>query len=1566
MNGSIPFRGGILHSWRLNRLMRLLLCIVLLFLVWLAQAQDKPVYDVWRERPLNQNDLAFWYQGSALGRADISDITQDSTGYIWMATSEGLLRFDGNDVKTYDLSNVDAFERDAFVQIVSGPKAELWMASEEDLFYLKDDEFKLWTDSLGQLQTGISCLEFDSQGQLWAVANNILYRVNGNHSVKDPLGIGEIKSLIKCQENKLWMVDKEGEVFTLDGNTLSPMPQLKPLFEQQILHAIGTIERVIYVALENGQVYRVDESGPHIIKLNEKPKAGITGEIIHSLFADSQGFIWVQSHDNLYRLNGTESEEVHWSFGLNDYHVNDVFEDRDGDFWISTYSGLGFLYQSAVGFMAYYEGDEAALTSSVIEDSKGNRWVGSTNFGLLMIKDHKLIEAPTLSSFSKSILTIIERKNGDLLLGGEDGLIQVRFDGSKFIMIDKLSTLPTRAVYEDSFGQLWINQTGENNEQITKLVGASAIQIQELNGKRVYFWYETEDKGLLLGTNSGLYLRTQDTMKLLGKELGLQTETFVTYEEHKGKVWLSSKSRGLVEWDGDSLRIINSKNNFRIKSSSSMTMDDQGGAWFGVNFGVFYTPIKEFENLISENDSLHNVEFYAISSSDNSEGYPLKWKTSNGEIFLTTDRGLVEIHPQFKPVRKPILDIESYSVTTEVFPIKNDLIRLSRDESNVLINYSAIDFLNYDNLEFEFTLEGFDDQWHRAEQRTTAVYTNLPGGTYTFKLRLTHHDDVLVKSITLVKEPKWVETAWFKMILGLLIAFLVIAFIRWRNYRVRQKNKDLQKEVGLRTAELEEVLSSLEETVEERTEALTKTIEQLNMAMDVGKLASFIEDYDEEGNLINGIYVDQFYDLTGYSEEEVPRSREGWDTLIHPDDLNKVNQEFQLITESYKLGNEFIADFWSEYRVKHKSGNYIWMESISKVVERHANGAIKKFVGIVADIDERKRTELERLESEEKFRHVFAAGPNGLLLVNEQGGLELFNDCAASIFSYRKNEFKKLSIEKLVPIYSKRKGKFNLQYIRDQSLEDPKEVLYGVKGDGSQIPIKVSMSPLKIKDDELTLLVITDITHELEMEDALEQSRKQLRLDRDKYQSVFENINDALFIIECDEDKFKFIEFNTVEEEITGLTNDQVAGKYTHELFPKFSEYLDWRYASCRDTGEIVTYQERLKFQEDELDFETSLVPLKENGKVVRIIGIAHDITELIKSQKVIKDREEKLSFALDATQDAVLDWELKTGLVDVSPVLYRMLGYKMNSVNEHILGIIKLINKSDLDVSTEHELIGQIEFVGDRQFARELRMKMFDGNWLWVLLRGKLVRSDTGEAKRFIGTISDISKEKQKTKEKLEAILETEDNERRRISREIHDGLQQTLTISALNMEFIKRELSKLSVMGQKKYTQGWEYLQKSIAESRSVAHTLMPKAIVDFGLVSACKSLIMEFNNSVEEVFFHFEHNLKSEQSFDQNIEVTLYRILQEALNNIIKYADATQVNVQLRDYNDILMLTIEDDGKGFNLEDVKMKDKGLGLKSMQNRIEAISGVLEIDSAPGRGTVILVQIPKDVLTEV
>jgi signal transduction histidine kinase len=175
-----------------------------------------------------------------------------------------------------------------------------------------------------------------------------------------------------------------------------------------------------------------------------------------------------------------------------------------------------------------------------------------------------------------------------------------------------------------------------------------------------------------------------------------------------------------------------------------------------------------------------------------------------------------------------------------------------------------------------------------------------------------------------------------------------------------------------------------------------------------------------------------------------------------------------------------------------------------------------------------------------------------------------------------------------------------------------------------------------------------------------------------------------------------------------------------------------------------------------------------------------------------------------------------------------------------------------------------------------------------------------------------------------------------------------------------LKKDLEGLGSKALEKFELGRKYLKNSIAESRSVAHALMPKEIVDFGVLSAFENTINDIDKSQEETEFHFSHNLESGRLSNLQIEITLFRILQEALNNINKYARASTVHIQLKEYDDIFMLTIEDDGQGFDIEEMREKGSGLGFKSMQNRLDAINGFLEINSVPGQGTEILVEINK------
>ena len=201
---------------------------------------------------------------------------------------------------------------------------------------------------------------------------------------------------------------------------------------------------------------------------------------------------------------------------------------------------------------------------------------------------------------------------------------------------------------------------------------------------------------------------------------------------------------------------------------------------------------------------------------------------------------------------------------------------------------------------------------------------------------------------------------------------------------------------------------------------------------------------------------------------------------------------------------------------------------------------------------------------------------------------------------------------------------------------------------------------------------------------------------------------------------------------------------------------------------------------------------------------------------------------------------------------------------------------------------------------------------------------------------------------------MSAELRERSRISKELHDGLQQTLSATFHSMESLKKGIAQLDDAMQKRYIRGKELLQRSIQESREIAHRLLPKVIEDNGLYVAMQALVDGLKGPSLTISYH--HNLEADLELDKQIELTIYRIAQESLTNVLKYAKAKHVDMQLLLYEDEIMLTLEDDGVGFNAQ--KVTD-GYGLMSMKNRAAAVGGFVQIDSRPGKGTNVLLTIP-------
>ena len=206
---------------------------------------------------------------------------------------------------------------------------------------------------------------------------------------------------------------------------------------------------------------------------------------------------------------------------------------------------------------------------------------------------------------------------------------------------------------------------------------------------------------------------------------------------------------------------------------------------------------------------------------------------------------------------------------------------------------------------------------------------------------------------------------------------------------------------------------------------------------------------------------------------------------------------------------------------------------------------------------------------------------------------------------------------------------------------------------------------------------------------------------------------------------------------------------------------------------------------------------------------------------------------------------------------------------------------------------------------------------------------------------------------QQIEAVLEGQEEERRKIARELHDGVGQSLSGVKLKWESVIDSLKDPSIKASISNIAG--LLDTAASEIRTISHQMLPKELEQFGLISAMKGIVKFANENSSIAFSFYSHNI--ENRLPENIELGVFRITQELVSNIHKHSKATEVSIQLLKRNSYLILIMEDNGVGFDYNAIK--NKGIGLMNIQSRVNGMSGVLNYETSPGNGTIITVRIP-------
>jgi two-component system NarL family sensor kinase len=205
-------------------------------------------------------------------------------------------------------------------------------------------------------------------------------------------------------------------------------------------------------------------------------------------------------------------------------------------------------------------------------------------------------------------------------------------------------------------------------------------------------------------------------------------------------------------------------------------------------------------------------------------------------------------------------------------------------------------------------------------------------------------------------------------------------------------------------------------------------------------------------------------------------------------------------------------------------------------------------------------------------------------------------------------------------------------------------------------------------------------------------------------------------------------------------------------------------------------------------------------------------------------------------------------------------------------------------------------------------------------------------------------------------AIIEAEENERKRIARDLHDGVGQTLSAAKLNLSSLESKLQLTETETQSALKNAIDLVDDSVKEVRAVSHSMMPNALLKSGLVAAVREFINKLS-TIEKLKIDLEITGLSER-LEPSTETVLFRVLQEIVSNIIKHAQANKITIQIMKHENELTVMIEDNGAGFDTSKIN-EFTGIGLKNITSRIDFLKGTVNFDSNIGKGTTVIIEVP-------
>jgi PAS domain S-box-containing protein len=353
-------------------------------------------------------------------------------------------------------------------------------------------------------------------------------------------------------------------------------------------------------------------------------------------------------------------------------------------------------------------------------------------------------------------------------------------------------------------------------------------------------------------------------------------------------------------------------------------------------------------------------------------------------------------------------------------------------------------------------------------------------------------------------------------------------------------------------------------------------------------------------------------------------------------------------------------------------------------------------------------------------------------------------------------------------------------------------------------------------------------------------------------------------------------------------------------------------------------------------------------GKVITIMSLVQDITERKLVEENLKHSEERYRKMVETAQEGIWLVDENNRTTFVNNKMCDIFEYS----REEMLGkeIFYFIDDADKEVasrSIERRKNGIVENTDFRFITKS-------GRLIWTNMSSNPIYDENGNFSGALAMVSDITEKKilhqqllegqiNKQKEITKAVVNAQEKERAGIGEELHDNINQLLAASKLYLDHALSQPDYASFI-----LKSQEYIATAIEEIRKLSHLLVgPTQNKAIGLIDSIEELISNIS-IVKDIKISFNHSTYHEEESEVGLKLVIYRIIQEQMNNILKHAEASEANLELKKEANDLILIIKDNGKGF---DTSAKRKGIGLKNIKHRAELYDGTVQIVCSPGTG---------------